>query len=539
MNEREERQRAETPHATAPSDNFVSSGVPLLDEILGGGVPVSSLTLIMGLPGSGKTTLASQIATNFARKGKTALILTALSESTNKLVSHLRSFTFFDPDLIGGPVQFLSLQSVLSNGLHAVSEAIITEVRRIKADIVVLDGFRGMRSVEVDLQAAREFLYSLGTTLNALGTTTIITSEIDPRDPTFYPEFTTADVIIGLSYQLKGVRQFRGIEIIKSRAAEPIPGLHALTLGNDGVHIYPQLEERTAFESLGGDAQTQGATPPISRNAAAAPRRRVNFGIPEFDAMLRGGVAERTSTLLAGSLGTGKTLLSIYFSLSGVRAGEPVVFLGFRETSDQLLQAAEAFDIGPELELAMQPSGGLTFLETPPIKLNADILADRLLNEIDRVGAKRVIIDSVAEIEQSILRGLDPGRLDGYLAALLNALRSRGVTALFIKETDKALTASLELSSDALSVLAENVILLQQLPYDGALHRLLSVVKMRFSDHDASLREFRITSPEGMLVLSPSDRATEPSTRDRRNKSSTSTNDPLPLYRQDSEGWSS
>ena len=64
----------------------ITTGIPHLDMILGGGVPRGALVLVMGLPGSGKTTLASQIAFTAARAGQTALVLTALSESTSKLV---------------------------------------------------------------------------------------------------------------------------------------------------------------------------------------------------------------------------------------------------------------------------------------------------------------------------------------------------------------------------------------------------------------------------------------------------------------------
>lgn len=485
----------------------IETGVPHLDEILGGGIPVNSLALIVGLPGSGKTTIASQIALNAASQGKTALILTALSESTNKLIQHLSSFTFFKPSLIGGPVQFLSLQGVLTNGLEATSEAIIAEARRVKADIVLLDGFRGIRNIDVEPHPAREFLYTVGTTLGALGATTIITSEADPRDPTFFPESTTADVIIGLYYQLQGVRQFRGIEIIKARAMTSLPGLHALTLSGDGASVYPQFEERVAADIMGGDAQTQGAEalPPGSnrspRRGMRTTERRERFDLGPLDDMMHGGVPAITSTMLLGSLGTGKTLLSLHFALAGVRAGQRVVYLGMRETREQLLQAAAPFTIGPELVKALQPGGALTFLETPPIKLNADILADRLLHEIDRLGAQRLVVDSIAEIERAITRGLDPDRLDDYLAALLATLRSRGVTALFIKETDRALTTTVDLPSDALAILAENVIVTQQLPYSGALHRIISVLKLRFSAHDPALHEFRIAAPIGFEML--------------------------------------
>jgi circadian clock protein KaiC len=60
---------------------------------------------------------------------------------------------------------------------------------------------------------------------------------------------------------------------------------------------------------------------------------------------------------------------------------------------------------------------------------------------------------------------------------------------------------TLDFSADVLSVLAENVLLLQQVPYQGRLHRILSILKLRFSDHDSSLREFEIKAPHGIRML--------------------------------------
>lgn len=487
----------QTRHEVTPS------GVPHLDEVLGGGLPLGSLVLVMGLPGSGKTSLASQVAFSAARAGKTVLILTALSESTDKLIDHLSGFTFFDATLIGGPVQFLSLQTVLAEGLAATRKFVLEEARRLRADLIVLDGFRGMRSVDSEPQAAREFLYELGTAMGTLRTTLLITSETDPRDPTFFPETTTADVIIGLHYTLLGVRQHREIEVIKARGRAPLPGLHTLIISADGTSVYPQLEERVTQAVLGGDAQTQGAAASLA-GASASPLphvKRTRFDLPELDEMLTGGIPRATCTLLAGSLGTGKTFLAMAYAMAAVRAGEPTVFLGFRESHAQLVQAASAFAFGAEFARAVEPGGGLTVLDIPPIKLNPDVLGDRLLNELDRSGAQRLIIDSIAELERVLLRSGDTGRLEDYLAALLLALRSRQVTALMLKETDKAVAPTLDFSADVLSVLAENVLLLQQVPYQGQLHRIFSILKLRFSDHDPSLREFEIKAPQGIRML--------------------------------------
>lgn len=491
----------------------IVTGAPYLDLILGGGAPRGSLVLIMGVPGSGKTTLASQMGFGAARAGSRVLILTALSESTTKLIEHLRNFSFFDPALIGEQIQFLSVQAAMQGGLHALRDAILQMSRQMRADVVILDGFRGIRDVDRDTVAARQFLYDIGSALGTLGATTLVTSEAEPRDPAYYPETTTSDVILGLHYTLVGDRQRRRIEVIKARGSAPLPGLHTLTISSDGAHVYPLLEERVAAALVGGDAQTQGAAPRHEPSDASepneqpltlqAPASRVDTGLPELDALLDGGFAPNTSTVVAGSLGTGKTLLALHYALAGVRAGERVVYLSLRESPSELLRSAQPFAIGPELEEALATGGKLALLWTPPIKVEADVIGDRILNEIDRVRPTRFVVDSIAELERAVARGSSPNRLEDYLAALMQALRTRNVTSLFIKETSKIGSITLDFSVDPLSVLAENVVVMQQVAYRAMLHRVISVLKMRYSSHDMTLREFTIAPPEGIRVLEP------------------------------------
>src|ERR1051326_2278872 len=72
------------------------SGVPGLDEILGGGISEFSFNIIAGAPGCGKTTLAHQIAFANATPKKPALYFTVLGEPVLKMVRYQQQYSFFD-----------------------------------------------------------------------------------------------------------------------------------------------------------------------------------------------------------------------------------------------------------------------------------------------------------------------------------------------------------------------------------------------------------------------------------------------------------
>jgi circadian clock protein KaiC len=483
----------------ASSGRFDSTGVGNLDAVLGGGLVRGSLALIVGPPGSGKTTLANQLAFSVGRAGRRVVVVSAMSEPTSKLIAHLRTFGFYDDALVGDRIQYLSLEQYLTAGLASVGEALIDIARKARADLVVLDGFRGVRGADQDLQAARQFLYDIGSTLSVFGMTTVITSEADPRDPAFFPESTTADIIIGLHYDLVGVQQRRALEVIKMRGAQPLSGLHSIHLSREGLVIYPRLASRVATHTEA--SEPDAALVEQARKQVQERLARVSVGIPELDRLLGGGLTAGSTTLVVGSLGTGKTVLALHFAVAGLRAGEPTVFLGFRETLSQLLQKAGAFDLGREMLAGMRPSGIMTLQHWAPVELNPDIVADRLVATLDSVGARRLVIDSVIELEHAIREGGDPRRIDSYMASLVEALRQRNITAMFIREHDTTIATRMSLTPGAVAVLAENVLLLQHIEEGAALHRVLSVVKMRYSAHDAQLHEFTIQAPAGIQLL--------------------------------------
>jgi len=105
------------------------SGVPGLDEVLGGGIPELSFNLLAGGPGTGKTTLAQQIMFASASPERPALFITILGEPPIKMLRYQQQFSFFDATKIPVCIRFLHLGGeLLSDGLENVLAAIVTEI---------------------------------------------------------------------------------------------------------------------------------------------------------------------------------------------------------------------------------------------------------------------------------------------------------------------------------------------------------------------------------------------------------------------------
>lgn len=97
------------------------TGVPGLDEILGGGFPELSFNIIAGAPGCGKTTLAHQFVFANATEERPALYFTVLGEPALKMLRYQQQYSFFDATKLNGAVQFVNLsQELVERGLQGV-----------------------------------------------------------------------------------------------------------------------------------------------------------------------------------------------------------------------------------------------------------------------------------------------------------------------------------------------------------------------------------------------------------------------------------
>lgn len=488
------RRGGAVPPSTPPAPAVVAldpTGVPGLDEVLGGGIQRGSLAIVAGPPGGGKTILAHQIAFEAARRGRRTAILTAFSEPTNKLIAHMRPFAFFDQDLLGQSLDVLSIQQLLEQGLAQATDEIVGAVRAANAGLVVLDGFRGVRETAERPEDARRFIYDVSNRLSLLGITLLLTSEANVRDVAFFPEATTADVLLGLAFDAIGARERRTLEVLKVRGAAPLSGRHAVTIGDEGVTVYPRLEARVArLASLAG----------VNRHDHEEDSDDlVGTGVAGLDELLDGGLIRGGSTLVVGERGTGKTLLGLQFALQGVQLGQPSLFVSFRETATQLRRKAEPYAWAAALARALE-TRGLTVLRTLPIELRADVLAGNLLALLDETRARRLVLDEIDEIERALVDSGYAHRFHDFMAALLEALHLRDVTALLTCQVAADRRSALEYQLDEAATITDNLIWLRLRSRGARTERSLAVLQAAISGHADAWHRVTIQVPEGIVV---------------------------------------
>jgi circadian clock protein KaiC len=451
------------------------SGVPGLDEILGGGLPEYSFNIIAGAPGGGKTTLAHQLVFANATPERPALYFTVLGEPALKMLRYQQQFRFFDPAKLTTAVRFVNLsQVVLEKDLDAVLAEIVKEVEAAHPGLVVVDSFRtvvrkiGGGTGEVELQA---FVQRLALHLTSWQATTFLIGEYAEGEVRDNPVFTVADGLFWLYQQVERNSIVRKMQVVKLRGQASIPGLHTFRITDAGVQAFPRTFGLTGRIEKKGD------------------RRRLSCGIAELDAMLGGGIPAGDSLLVAGPSGTGKSVLATQFIAEGLRRGEPGIVAVFEERPQEY--AGRAAGLGLDLETPLRDRR-LEILYLRPLDLSVDETVREVLDAVARMGAKRLVIDSLAGFELALAPGFRADFRES-LYRMIGALTRTGVTILSTVEVMETFT-ELALSTYSISFLTDDIIRLRYVEIDGQLRKVLVIVKMRGGDHSKDIREYEITS---------------------------------------------
>jgi circadian clock protein KaiC len=270
----------------------------------------------------------------------------------------------------------------------------------------------------------------------------------------------------------------RKLQMLKMRGQASVPGLHTFRITQDGLQAFSR--------TLG----LEKGRPPISR-------RRLSLGIAGMDEMLSGGVFEGDSVLVAGPSGTGKSALATQFIAEGLRIGEPGIMAIFEERPDGYTRRADGFGLNLT---AAEKEGLLEILYLRPLDLSVDETMQEILDAIERVGAKRVVIDSLVGFEMALAPGFRTDFRES-LYRMIGALTGAGITILSTVEVEDNFT-SLQFSQYAISFLSDDIIRLRYVEIDGQLRKTMVVIKMRGGNHSKDIREYVITD-KGLEVIKP------------------------------------
>ncbi len=216
----------------------ISSGVQRLDAILGGGLPGNAISLIIGLPGTGKTIFAQQFVFTNARPRRPALYFSTVSEPLEKILRYGQPLTFFDSTAVGKTVFYEDLGKVANdNGLSGVLDCIRGQIRERRPSIVVIDSFKALHAYAADLAEFRQFLHNLAGMLGAYPVSTLWLGEYGGDEIAVAPEFAVADAIIALESIRIGMRTSRALQILKLRGGDYRSGSHAYRLSTGGITV--------------------------------------------------------------------------------------------------------------------------------------------------------------------------------------------------------------------------------------------------------------------------------------------------------------
>ncbi len=223
---------------------------------------------------------------------------------------------------------------------------------------------------------------------------------------------------------------------------------------------------------------------------------RVPTGIPGFDALCEGGLLGGSVNLVAGGPGTGKTAFVSQFLYNGATEyDEKGIYISFEEDLDNLKKDMK--DFGWDFE-TLEQQGKIQFVYFGPYE-TTDIQA-RIIREISKTNAKRVVIDSISVFAMALKSDYDIRKEIYNLASLLKRLNC---TALLVSE----IVGDLAENSNTMSrygveeFVADSVITLHYSGLGGKGDRALRIVKMRRTNHKKGIVSMDITG-KGVVVYS-------------------------------------
>ena len=259
----------------------------------------------------------------------------------------------------------------------------------------------------------------------------------------------------------------RRLRVVKYRGVKFRGGYHDYVISTGGLEVFP--------------AAGRGRTPAASTTPAKLPS-----DIPELDALLGGGIEEGTSTLIVGAAGTGQ--VDARGAVRGGRRGrgQHAALFMFDESPADAADALRRAGHRPRARTSTP--GSISLQQVDPAELTPGEFIHAIRTAVEQRDAKVVVIDSL----NGYLNAMPEERLlTIQLHELLMYLGQKGVATILIGAHQGLIGSQMNTPVDA-SYLADAVVLLRYFEARGEVRQAISVMKKRGSQHERTIREFRL-----------------------------------------------
>jgi circadian clock protein KaiC len=456
-----------------------------LNDFLVGGFKQGATVLLAGSSGTGKTVLSMQWLFEGAKKFDDTGLYITLTEPISEAQSNLEGLTWYEPDVLNnGKVVLIDFRNQLrmrdtkQNPRPKQLIKIIEDlVRKTQAKRLVIDSITALCMAFETRQLVRNFIFSLGTILKALKCTTILTSEIQPDHQgysLFGVEEFISDVLIRMEHIERKDTTMRTIQLMKLRGKKITSPLRHFYISEKGINIIPRYD-LTLEQTV--------------------PDKRISTGVTSLDKMAHGGLWLSSSTLISGASGTGKSLLGLHFVMEGLQKGERCTLVVYEESKQQIRRNARGF--GWDIDKYIK-KGLLNIIVSYPEDKTLDEHLQDISHKAVKTKSKRIVIDSLSRIAGAAATDIE---YRDFLKRLNAFLKRNGITAIYTHTSAGLLSTDLTTQSH-ISTITDAIILLKYVELEGKITRIITLIKLRGSDHDKNLREFSITK-KGITIGKP------------------------------------
>jgi circadian clock protein KaiC len=462
----------------------ISTGVPGIDDILGGGLPAGHLYLVEGNPGTGKTTLALQFLLDGAAHGERCMYVT-LSESKAELqqvaASHgwsldpIDIYEMIPSDEDLGPEAQYTVFHPSDVELSDNIVGILKQVSLVNPQRIVFDSLSEFRLLARDPLKYRRQILALKRHFNGRNTTVLLLDDRTAEGGSL--DLQLQSIAHGVLRLQNLERDFgitrRRLAMHKLRGSRFREGFHDYSIHTGGIQVYPRL---IAAEHKPGFVHKQ-----------------VPSGLKELDDLFGGGIDTGTNTLLMGPAGCGKSTIALRYAVSSAKRGEKAAIFTFDESLSTLIARGRGLGMDPQPFL---DNGTLAIQQIDPAELSPGEFISRIRYLVEHQELSLVVIDSM----NGFLNAMPHEQfLAMQLHELFSYLGQQGIASL-VTLAQHGFVGVTQAPVDV-SYLADSVLLFRYFERAGGVRQALSVVKKRSGQHERTIRELLFV--DGTIKVGP------------------------------------